>query len=155
MAHTTSKKSTYKTMASRLSVRTLTHAGRAVSNLPRVTCLPTPTRASQFSSVSSARVSQYARLQSIANQRTFASSARMVSSSMLGVCAGKRKRIFGTMLTRIYHGRLPTLVLKPTLLARSRFVRRGQCMFGQTINGGMLYRSPMTSTGVPRLSGTS
>lgn len=143
-------------MASRLSVRTLTHAGRAVSNLPRVTCLSTPTRASQFS-VNSARVSQYARLQYISNQRTFASSARMVSWSVLGVCARalKRKRILGTMLTRVYHDRLPTLVLKPTLLARSRFVRRGQCMFGQPINWGMLYRSPMTSTGVPRLSGTS
>ena len=143
-------------MASRLSVRTLTHAGRAVSNLPRVTCFSTPTRASQFS-VSSARVSQYARLQSISNQRTFASSARMVSWSVLGVCAGalKRKRILGTMLTRVYRDRLPTLVSKPTLLARSRFVRRGQCMFGQSINWGMLYRSPMTSTGVPRLSGTS
>lgn len=69
-----------KTMASRLSVRTLTHAGRVVSNLPRVTCLSTPTRASQFSSLSSVRVSQYTRLQSISNQRTFASSARMVSS---------------------------------------------------------------------------
>lgn len=78
-------------MASRLSVRTLTHAGRAVSNLPRVTCLSTPTRTSQFSSMSSVRVSQYARLQSIPNQRTFASSARMVSGLTVEfgeLCAG-------------------------------------------------------------------
>lgn len=65
-------------MASRLSVRILTHAGRTAS-----TCLPRATRLSPTLPVnnitSAARVSQYARLQSISNQRTFTSSAKMVS----------------------------------------------------------------------------
>ncbi|EEA26931.1 fumarase fum1 [Talaromyces marneffei ATCC 18224] len=70
-------------MASRVSVRTLAHAARAATSIPRVTGLSTPTRASQFSSVTSARVSQYTRLQSISNLRSFASSARMAANTRI------------------------------------------------------------------------
>ncbi|QKX57062.1 uncharacterized protein TRUGW13939_04170 [Talaromyces rugulosus] len=69
-------------MASRLSVRILTHAGRTAS-----TCLPRATRLSPTLPVnnitSAGRVSHYTRLQSISSQRSFTSSAKMASNTRI------------------------------------------------------------------------
>ncbi|OKL63224.1 Fumarate hydratase, mitochondrial [Talaromyces atroroseus] len=67
-------------MAARLSVRTLTHAGRAASAVPRVACLSSPTRSALTFPL---RTTQYTRLQSISSPKTFTTSSRMASNTRI------------------------------------------------------------------------